>query len=181
MNKPVYTVEQYSNRIRHNSFLRTLRTGVVVTFMLMAVGSYAGPVSGYQFQLPPKSGVVMTLHSTSSDAKTMTEVAFQKKIDQNEMADRLEPVMRFISNGLGDIKVDRVMVDCDSDCTVLNVAYRLQTKVLLSISKPLETMEDDFVMFNVYYNRNLLISDTVSVGLLSEYIHKVEKLILEDS
>ena len=40
-------------------------------------------------------------------------------------------------------------------------------------------MDDAFVMFNVYHGRDLLLSDSASIELLSEYIHDVEERIKE--
>ena len=66
-------------------------------------------------------------------------------------------------------------MDYDAGSKVLNVAYRLQGDMLLSVSKPLDTMDDIFVMFNMYHLRELLVSDSASIGLLAEYVVNVEK------
>ena len=82
--------------------------------------------------------------------------------------------MNFIVEGIGNINIEKVAVDCDLDSEILNVVYRLPDNVVLSISKPLETIDDDFVAFNLYHNRKLLVTDNANIGLLSHYINEVE-------
>ena len=84
-------------------------------------------------------------------------------------------MMHFIIEGIGNVDAERITMDYDASSKVLNVAYRLQGDMLLSVSKPLDTMDDIFVMFNMYHLRELLVSDSASIGLLAEYVVNVEK------
>lgn len=161
---------------------KTLKTGLVISFMFTAVEAYAATENSYHVQTPAEMENVITLPSVGMTVETpsieyMTEIAFQNTIRRMPAAAEMEPVMRFVAKGIGDIQVERVSVDCDTTNRVVNVAYRLPDDILLSISKPLETMDDTFVMFNVYHKRQLLLSETASIELLSQYIHNVEEKI----
>ena len=161
---------------------KTLRTGLVISFMFTAVQAHAITENSYHTQTPTEVENVITLPSVGTAVQTksvdyMTEVAFQNTVKRFPAAAEMNPVMRFVAKGIGDIQVERVSVDCDATNKVLNVAYRLPDDILLSISKPLETMDDAFVMFNVYHKRQLLLSETASIDLLSQYIHNVEEKV----
>lgn len=106
-----------------------------------------------------------------------TTQAYNRLVERCPQATELEPVMRFVTDGIGNIDAERVVMDCDPENKVLNVSYKLHDDMLLSVSKPLETMDDAFVMFNVYHGRDLLLSDSASIELLSEYLHNVEERI----
>ena len=160
---------------------KTLRTGLVISFMFTAVEVHAVTDNLYQTQTPAETENLISLPSEttviSQNIKNITEAAFQNTVKRLPAAVEMEPVMRFVANNIGDIQAERVSVDCDVTNKVLNVAYRLPYDMLLSISKPLETMGDSFVMFNVYHRRQLLLSETASIELLSQYIHNVEEKV----
>ena len=107
-----------------------------------------------------------------------TFISFEKlTMNHSEEAANMEPVVRFIAEGMGDIIAEKVSVNCDFENEIINVAYRLPNDILLSVSKPLSTMTDTFVMFNLFNKRQLLVSDSASIELLSTYIKKVESRV----
>lgn len=188
-----YTVQTFPLR---DAFKKTLRTGVMITFMFAATVASANPVKQYVAEqadvttetiatVPAKNILtndiipVEILADSHSAIEIKTILAFDRLVERCPQASELEPVMRFVTDGLGDIKAERVFMDCDMNSKVLNVSYRMHDNMLLSISKPLDTMDDGFVMFNVYHGRKLLLSDCASIELLSEYIHNVENRIKE--
>lgn len=176
--------------------MRQLRKGVMIVFMFTATVASATHVDSYKVEnnvvntetiatIPAKStqsndvvSVELVADSYSS-VEVKTTQAFDRLITRLPEAVPMEPVMRFVKEGMGNIAAERVVMDCDTEGQVLNVSYKLHDDILLSISKPLETMDDQFVMFNLYHGRELLVSDSASIELLSEYIHNVENRIKE--
>lgn len=102
------------------------------------------------------------------------QTAFDELCKNKPAALEMKPAFCLISEGIGDIMAEKVSVSCDADSKIMNVAYRLPGDMLLSVSKPLNTMDDRFVMFNLFHLRELLISDTAEVSFLSTYIHNAE-------
>lgn len=181
MCKPTYTVKEY---IETHEFTRHIKT-MIVTFMLFAVTS-AGTASQVEYKADriTQSTVVKEVggHSVTlnrvmpiTETMQMADTAFDKLTARMPEAKEAEPVMHFIIEGIGNVDAERITMDYDAGSKVLNVAYRLQGDMLLSVSKPLDTMDDIFVMFNMYHLRELLLSDSASIGLLAEYVVNVEK------
>ncbi|MBO7636536.1 MAG: hypothetical protein J6S89_08150 [Paludibacteraceae bacterium] len=191
MKKTLYTAQTFSLR---EDFKRRLRKGVMIAFMFTATVASASSVDSYDVEnnvvntetiarIPTKStqtnGIISVELLADSYPEFKTVQAFDRLITRLPEALSMEPVMRFVTEGIGNIDAERVVMDCDTENEVLNVSYKLRDNMLLSISKPLETMNDQFVMFNVYHGRDLLVSDSASIELLSEYIHNVENRIKE--
>ncbi len=189
MKKPTYIVRD----ILHNDQLwETLRSGICIALFTFTTVVSFGQENQYYSQIEDVPDKIITLTAKDNVSgslipdgieifanhnKTsayMTKQSFSELVSHNSNAKKLEPVMNFIVEGIGNINIKKVTVDCDLHSEVLNVAYRLPDNVVLSISKPLETMDDDFVAFNLYHNRKLLVTDNANIGLLSHYINEVE-------
>lgn len=182
MSKPIYTVREY---IEKHEFTRHLRTAVV-TFMLFSVTAAGADNVKYYAdcdQTPVIETMVggqnITLNRVVPSLSNAAFMAYNKLISRVPEAAVLEPVATFITEGIGDITAEHIVMDCDMSDKVLNVAYRLPGDLLLSINKPLDTMDDKFVIFNVYHKRNLLVSEAASIDLLAQYIRNIEKRITE--
>ncbi len=193
MKKNLYTAQTFTIRA---SFMKKLRTGAMITFLFTATIANAAPVERYEVvrdnvasetiaTVPAKSTQtndcipVKIMADSYSVLGFKTKQAYERLVERCPLATEVEPVMRFVTEGIGDIDAERVVMDYDSENKVLNVSYKLHDDMLLSVSKPLETKDDAFVMFNVYHGRDLLLSDSASIELLSEYIHNVEERIKE--
>ena len=85
----------------------------------------------------------------------------------------LETVIEFIKNSIGDVCAEKVSVDCDTESKIVNVSYRFSNGIVVSVSKPLETMDDEFVSFNAYSNRKLLVSDITTIPMLMAYLRGI--------
>lgn len=120
------------------------------------------------------AGIEFFMGSTFSVTEQL-QAAFNDLCKSKPVALEMEPVFCLIRDGLGEIMAEKVSVSCDAGNKVLNVAYRLPKDMLLSVSKPLNTMDDNYVMFNLFHLRELLISDTADISFLSTYIHKAEE------
>ena len=188
MKKYFYTAQTITLK---ETFKKKLRTGVMITFMFTATMASAAPIERYEVErdlvtteriatVAAKSTQtkdiipVEILADSCSDLEYKTIQAYNRLVERCPQATEMENVMRFVTEGIGNIAAERVVMDCDVDNKVFNVSYKLHDDMLLSISKPLDTMDDGFVMFNVYHKRELLLSDSASIELLSEYIHNVE-------
>lgn len=195
MKKTFYTAATFPYG---NTIVKKLRTGIVVTFIFTASLMGAIPIENYEArQESNTTEIVTTISAKSTLTKDIipvtiladnhstlmykTECAFNRMIELHPQAIELAPVMHFVTERVGTINAERVMMDCDMGNKVLNVAYRLPGDILFSINKPLDTMDDELVMFNVYHLRELLVSDMASIDMLGQYIHNVEKKIAEQA
>ncbi len=187
MYKPTFTVKEC---LETHEFTRRIKT-TIVTFMLFAVTS-AGTASQVNYKTDrmaqPTVVKVVSGHSVTlnrvmpmTETMQMADTAFDKLTARMPDAKEAEPVMHFITEGIGSVDAERVTMDYDVGSKVLNVAYRLQGDMLLSVNKPLDTMDDEFVMFNMYHQRELLVSDSASIGLLAEYVVNVERRMAEEA
>lgn len=187
MCKPTYTVREYIEQLEITRHMKS----AVVTFMLVAVASItpAGAVnySSAENDIPVVETVVggqsatMNKVMAEADAIGMSFAAFKNLTARCPKAVEMTPVAEFVTKGIGEVSAERIVMDCDMIRKVLNVVYRLPGNMLLSINKPLDTMDDDFVMFNVYHFRELLVSDTARIGLLAQYVRNIENKIGEQA
>ena len=195
MNKTTCTVQTLISR---ESFMRKLRTGVMITFLFTATVCGAAPIEHYHVQreskqteqvvtVPAKSTIsgdvvpVSIMAETQNSLMFKTMQAYDSLVERQPQATALEPVMHFVTDGVGNINAERVSMDCDTESMVLNVAYRMPGDILMSISKPLDTLDDRLVMFNVYHRRDLLVSDRASIEMLANYIRAIESRISEQA
>lgn len=104
----------------------------------------------------------------------MLDEAFLKLKKEIPQAIELDRVYAFVSEGLGDVRAERIAMDCDISNMMLNVSFRLPDGCLLSVNKPKGTENDSLVMFNFYRHRRLLVADMADISLVKEYVHNVE-------
>lgn len=192
MNKPTYFVGEI---VGIDTFTQRLRKSVITFFLSTTMALSATAVNQYytRIEKAPQSLITVSATERISGAKIpdgieifannsytsldMTELSFKALTTRQPEAVELEPVMKFIINGIGSIDAERVSVDCDIDSKVLNIAYRLPNDILLSVSKPLITMDDNFVVFNLFHKRDLLVSKNATIDLLAKYINNIETTI----
>ena len=192
MNKPTYFVGEI---VGIDTFTQRLRKSVITFFLSTTMALSATAVNQYytRIEKAPQSLITVSVTERISGAKIpdgieifannsytsldMTELSFKALTTRQPEAVELEPVMKFIINGIGSIDAERVSVDCDIDSKVLNIAYRLPNDILLSVSKPLITMDDNFVVFNLFHKRDLLVSKNATIDLLAKYINNIETTI----
>ena len=88
-----------------------------------------------------------------------------------------EELEKFISDRFDDIGYVKKSVDYDEESKLMNIAYRMKSDIILSINKPYETLDDEFVMFNIFCMRKILISAMMDCKSLREYVLKCEKML----
>ena len=188
MNKPTYIVKDI---LYNDQLWEKLRSGICIAlFAFTAVGT-SGQENQYYSQIDDVPDKIISLSATDNVSgafipngieifanrnfsnANMARLSFSELVSHNPGTQKFEPVVDFIIKGIGNIDIEKVVVDCDFDSEILNVVYRLPDNVVLSISKPLDTMDDDLVAFNLYHDRKLLVTDDASIGLLSRYIVEV--------
>lgn len=191
MNRPLYTVGQHS---QFCELRKKLAKGVFVLFMFTAVPEVSVAIDDYRASWSSNSldtivysaeetactedvSPIQILARSTSNLSAITIAAFNDLVDREPEASEMYPVLEFIMSGLEKVNVERASVDYNMSTHVLNVAYRMPGNILLSISKPQETIEDSLVIFNLYHKRELLVSDIVDIEILSQYLHKVESRI----
>ena len=131
------------------------------------------------FELP--EGVV-TLHSNEETTSDKIERGFLEFCSKNETVyNTLEPVCRFVSMNIGNVKADCAMVDGNVQEGLLNVSLKLIDGAILSINKRIDTIGETLVAFNIFKDRKLLISDIMDIRLLSHYIQNVQNAMSNDT
>lgn len=88
-----------------------------------------------------------------------------------------EELEKFISDRFDDIGYVKKAVDYDEESKLMNIAYRMKSDIILSILKPYESLDDEFVMFNIFYMKELLIAAMMDCKSLREYVLKCEKML----
>jgi len=190
MSKRFMTVDDVLKKLGRNT---ALRSGIVISlFSFSDLTIYAFSDLQYSSQshielvssmeesrpimemtINNSTDVEFYLGSTLCVTEMLDEVFEELKVREPQAA-TMEDIFYLIRDGIGNIFAEKVSVNCDVHNNVLNVAYRLPGDMLLSVSKPSSTADDQFVMFNLFHLRKLLISDTADLSLLSRYIHNAE-------
>lgn len=80
----------------------------------------------------------------------------------------------FILETVKNIEVGKVKYEFNSVLKVANYTMSLPHGLLLSVSKSLESLDDDTLTFSIFHARKLLVSDMVHAHILSEYISNVQ-------
>jgi hypothetical protein len=106
----------------------------------------------------------------------MEKEDFYKLCQIDSTVNELESVFEFIVNNIGDVSAKRMSVDCDTESNIVNVCYLFSYGMMVSISKPLETMDDGFIATNIYYNKKLVLTEITTIPLLKEYINQLNKI-----
>ena len=86
----------------------------------------------------------------------------------------IKDVYAFMKRYLSSFAINKVTISADPTIGLLNVAMLLPDNVLLSISKRKESINDPYVAFNLYYKKELLISDIRDISDLNKYILTVQ-------
>ena len=165
MSKKFVTVDNVLKRLGQNAMLRS---GIMI-----ALFSYSGitmqaaqdmryydqPIMQVEnvVQVPSPAfshgsmshGIEFFMENTFTLSDQM-QIAFNDLCKDIPEVKAVEPVFHFVYNNLSEIRAERVSIDCDITSMVLNVAFRLPHDILVSVMKPLETMDDNLVMFNVH-------------------------------
>ncbi len=85
----------------------------------------------------------------------------------------LAPAHQFLTEISSDICAEKATLSCNCEYEAVTHSLRLPHNFMLTLTKPMKTMDDTKVMFNLMRNRKLLISDVVESSLLKEYIGNV--------
>lgn len=88
-----------------------------------------------------------------------------------------EELEKFISDRFDDIGYVKKAVNYDEESKLMNIAYRMKSDIILSINKPYETLDDEYVMFNIFCMNKILISAMMDCKSLYEYVLKCEKML----
>lgn len=99
---------------------------------------------------------------------------FAKLMGKNPDIVNIADDLGLIRENLAFMPADVVQVRHFSDIDAINVAYRFHHDFLLSVIRVHGT-ESDFITFNFYHKRELLVGDICSISLLVEYMRKILK------
>lgn len=192
MSKRYFKVDDVLKHLGHNA---VLRSGIIIS-LLSLTDMTIKAASDIDFLMQPQTELVSSMRyswpltdqvsvynthdveyflGSTFSVCDMLDDAFNSLKERQPLAAEIEETYCLIRDGIGEIFAERVSVNYDATSKVVNVAYRLPGDILLSVSKPFNTMDDDYVMFNLFHLRKLLISDTADINLLSHYIHRAEQ------
>lgn len=98
---------------------------------------------------------------------------FKISCNKDESCTTLVPAHQFLLEISSSIGAEKATLSCNSEYATVTHSLRLPHEFMLTLTKPMDTMDDTKVMFNLMRNRKLLISDVVKSSLLKEYIGNV--------
>ena len=87
-----------------------------------------------------------------------------------EVPQNFVQVAEFFSKHFSSINAERYSKDFDTSYPTINVSFLFKNGFLASVTKPVETMDDELVAFNFYENKELLISQIADIELVSEFL-----------
>lgn len=111
----------------------------------------------------------------SDNLETTTDkfnLAFEQ--DNNRKTEEAVKAHSFVLEAVKDVDIEKVKYELNSVLDVANYTMLLPHGLLLSVSKSLETIDDDTLTFSIFHARKLLVSDMVHANVLSEYISNVQ-------
>lgn len=163
-----------------------------ISFTLFGSASSSGTNTMYESSEPAQvetvverqiadenSDVKMTLVSNMQTENEQLVVAFEKFRNRfNGESSELRKMFEDIACEFKSIKFDKVSVDGNPKDGKLNIAFRFNDGIILSINKKQGLHKDDMVGFNIIHNRQLLLSDVMSLTRLKEYISNVQKRLV---
>lgn len=94
---------------------------------------------------------------------------FFKKLVAESAKDFLQ-VAELFKRHFSKIRAGRYSKDFDTSYPAVNVSFLFNNGFLASVTKPVETMDDNFVAFNFYENKELLIAEIADIELVSEFL-----------
>jgi len=112
--------------------------------------------------------------------KDVAEPAFHKIGDEFVNNEDVCSVYDFMINNLGDIKTSVVAFTYAKELNTLSLSMRFPDKVVLTVIKSSDTMDDNDVMVNVYHNRKFIFADKTDISLLPQYVENVNSRIRKD-
>jgi hypothetical protein len=99
----------------------------------------------------------------------MNDSSFFEKL-VSEVPQEFVQVAEFFKRHFSKIRAERYSKDFDTLHPTVNVSFLFKNGFLASVTKPVETMDDGFVAFNFYENKELLIAEIADIGLVSEFL-----------
>lgn len=124
---------------------------------------------------PSKSGKIeISLNSNVQTTEEKMDVAYAKlNLDDNVY----DPVYSCLRESLKRISINKVTADIDSDSQSLEFVFLIEKELLVSVSKPLETISDNKAIVTFIYQREVIYSNLVDLSTLSSHINSIgEKL-----
>ena len=117
--------------------------------------------------------VVLSSNSLSTKDKMINAFENFKQYSKQDTQCLEQPFSEIVEE-FKSINVDKVSVDGDPVKGRLNVAFRLPDGIILSINKKIGLHKGGIVGFNIISNKQLLLSDVISLSRLREYISNVQ-------
>ena len=87
-----------------------------------------------------------------------------------EVPQEFVQVAEFFSKHLSSINAERYSKDFDTSNPTINVSFLFKNDFLASITKPVETMDDELVAFNFYQLNNLIISEIADIEVVEKFL-----------
>lgn len=126
--------------------------------------------------LDASNGKVVFMNNPSRSCITMMDEAFQCFLNKTPNGGQLSPIFECFRKELSSIDVEKVSINGNVEFKRLNIAFRLPHSYILSVTKFADSLQDDdFVAFNLFHERELLISDVIRINLLKGYISNVQE------
>lgn len=117
--------------------------------------------------------VTLQLYENIESVKYSLDYSFKKSSDADRNCIQLAPAHKFLLEISSCVGAERATLNCNCEYKAVTHTLRLPHDFILSLTKPMDTIDDNKVMFSLMRNRKLLISDVVESSLLRDYITNV--------
>lgn len=191
MSKQSFTVKEYLE-IAHKEFV-AIATGLLIGFFVCSSEPQAMASS---FQNTPSVETLdsdsMTTESVQPSKSGKMDISLKSNVQTTEekmvMAyaklnldnNTYDPVYNCLRESLKRISTDKVTADIDSDSQSLEFVFLIEKDLLVSVSKPLETISDNKAIVTFIYQREVIYSNLEDLSTLSSHINSIEEKLKKE-
>lgn len=105
----------------------------------------------------------------------MLDRMFDELEREHPSVSELREVFNFIKENLKEIDCKHIKIAANDEQKIIIIDYYLPDDMTFVIFKPLDTMDDNNVIFSLYHNRERLISELVDIELVAKYVEVTKK------
>lgn len=188
MSKNYRTVKDYLEGFR-KEFV-SIAAGLLIGFFVFAPESQAvsAPLQNNRIETAADEPIIMEPVKTSksgsieislkSNVQTTEEkmnAAYRKlNLDASDLQ-IYSPIYNCLRNSLKNVSIEKISADIDSDSQSLEFVFQIGEDLLVSVSKPYETMSDNNAIVTFICQHEIVYSDLADLSTLSSHINSIEK------
>ena len=158
--------------------LRIVATKAASTVLIAGIMFFFNPVSAQNslssFENRAQIEIVMQEEPKSIEVADGITLSPKTQMVDSETGTFLS-MYRFLTDGTSRISFSKRIPNFSPKTGIFNFAYTHPDGAVLSMNKSIDTMDDNLVAFNIFKDKELLLSDVMEVGKLEEFICTVQE------